>query len=89
MNIYQKSNLLKTRFNEFKKLFSNIIPSNFQIIQFTPSTTKNPYFTMVGDELIKNGVDFKYIDDFQKNQTNYRKKTYINPLPSIKSFLPC
>ena len=66
MNNYQKSNLLKTRYNKFKKIISDIIHSNFQIIQFTPAKTKNPYFTMVGDELIKNGVDFKYIDEFQK-----------------------
>ncbi len=79
MNIYLKSNLLKTRFNEFKKIISNIIQSNFQIIQFTPATTKNPYFTMVGDELIEDGVDFKYIDNFQKiNQIIEEKPTLIH-----------
>ena len=79
MNNYQKYNLLKTRYNKFKKIISDIIHSNFQIIQFTPAKTKNPYFTLVGDELIKNGVDFKYIDEFQKiDQIIEEKPTLIH-----------
>lgn len=38
---------------------------SLQIIQFTPENTKNPYYTIMGDELISRGINFSYIDDFQ------------------------
>ena len=57
---------LKIKINKFKGIIFNKTQPNFQIIQFTPDITKNPYFTMVGDELIKRGINFRYIDNFQK-----------------------
>jgi glycosyltransferase involved in cell wall biosynthesis len=65
---YKQLDGLKIKFNKIKKIIWDRTqsPSNFQIIQFTPYNPKNPYYTMIGDELIKMGFDFKYIDNFQK-----------------------
>ena len=65
---YSQFNGLNIKFNKIKKIIwdKTQSQSNFQIIQFTPDNSKNPYFTMIGDELIKMGFDFKYIDNFQK-----------------------
>jgi beta-1,4-mannosyltransferase len=63
---YTKFDGLKIKLNRFKAKILNKSLTNFQIIQLTPDNTKNPYFTMVGDELIRRGLDFKYIDDFQR-----------------------
>ena len=58
-----------------KKLIKK--PENFQIIQFTPENTKNPYYTMIGEELISRGTDFKYINDFQKIEEILEKKPVL------------
>jgi hypothetical protein len=57
---------LKIKINKFKKIIFNETQPNFQIIKFTPDNTINPYFTMGSDELIKRGIDFRYINNFQK-----------------------
>ena len=66
--------MLKRKLIGFKRIIFDNTRSDFQIIQFTPDNPKNPYFTMVGDELIKRGMDFKYIDKFQKIKQIIEKK---------------
>ncbi len=58
-----------------KKLIKK--PENFQIIQFTPENTKNPYYTMIGEELISRGIDFKYINDYQKIEEILEKRPIL------------
>jgi|GEM_PF-1360790 len=38
--------------------------SKFTLIQFTPPKTANPYYHMLEDEFISQGINFKYLTDF-------------------------
>lgn len=53
----------KTEIHDVTKEFKSLKPC---IIQLTPEKTKNPYYTMIGNELISRKIDFKYINDFSK-----------------------
>ena len=77
---------LKIKANKFKKIIFDRTQPNLQIIQFTPDNSKNPYFTMVGDELIKRGIDFKYIDNFQKIMEIIEKKPTIIHFHQLSPF---
>jgi len=45
------------------------------IIQLTPEKTKNPYYTMIGDELISRGINFKYLNDFSSVEKVLKQNT--------------
>ena len=64
----KSSTHLKTLNNEIKtpsKINKTTNSLKESIIQFTPAKTTNPYYTMIGDELISRGYSFKYINNFQ------------------------
>ena len=61
----------------------------FQIIQFTPEKTKNPYYTMIGDELISRDIDFKYINNFQKIEEILKKKISFSSFTPTRTLLSC
>jgi beta-1,4-mannosyltransferase len=54
------------KLREIKNKIFNGRYKNFRIIQFSSNKSKNPYYTMVGEELISRGVDFQYNPNFIK-----------------------
>lgn len=62
------------------------IYEKFQIIQFTPETAKNPYYTMIGDKLKSEGIDFKYCDDLEKINVLLKNKPTIVHLHQLETY---
>ena len=63
----QKPNIVKlidkTDVYDVTKEFISLKPC---IIQLTPEKTKNPYYTVIGNELISRGINFKYSNNFDE-----------------------
>jgi len=74
---------------KFRKITNLIFKGrtrDFQIIQFTSNISKNPYYTMVGDELISRGIDYKYIPNFQKIKEILDKKPSLVHFHQLSPF---